>query len=77
LLALFVSLFCFLILLVNRKKILIYLKTFVALIPEIMLREHFLPPFEAAVKAGAISVMVNSAEVNGVPGHANSNLTNQ
>jgi beta-glucosidase len=42
-----------------------------ALIPEILLREHFLPPFEAAVKAGAITVMVNSAEVNGVPGHAN------
>jgi beta-glucosidase len=29
-----------------------------ALIPEITLREHFLPPFEEAIKAGAITVMV-------------------
>lgn len=42
-----------------------------ALIPEITLREYFLPPFAAAVKAGARSVMVNSGEVNGIPGHVN------
>ena len=42
-----------------------------ALIPEATMREHFLPPFAAAVKAGALSVMVNSGEVNGVPGHVN------
>jgi beta-glucosidase len=42
-----------------------------ALIPEITLREHFLPSFAAAVRAGAASVMVNSGEVNGVPGHLN------
>jgi beta-glucosidase len=42
-----------------------------ALIPELTLREHFLPPFAAAVKAGAMSVMVNSGEVNGIPGHLN------
>src|SRR5437879_4013801 len=42
-----------------------------ALIPEPMLREIFLPPFAAAVKAGAHSVMVNSADVNGIPGHVN------
>jgi beta-glucosidase len=42
-----------------------------ALIPEILLREHFLPTFAAAVRAGAASVMVNSGEVNGVPGHVN------
>jgi len=45
-----------------------------ALIPESALREYFLPPFAAAVKAGAHTVMVNSAEVNGVPGHANGYL---
>ena len=44
----------------------------VAWIPEILLREYFLPSFEAGVKAGALTVMVNSGDVNGMPGHANS-----
>jgi len=43
-------------------------------IPEYALRENFLPPFAAAVKAGARTVMVNSAEINGVPGHINKHL---
>jgi beta-glucosidase len=42
-----------------------------AWIPENDLREYFLPTFAAAVKAGARTVMVNSAEINGVPGHIN------
>ena len=45
-----------------------------AFIPEHTLREFFLPPFASAVKAGARTVMVNSAEVNGVPGHINKHL---
>ncbi len=45
-----------------------------ALIPDTLLREIFLPPFAAAVKAGALSVMVNSGDVNGVPGHFNRHL---
>jgi beta-glucosidase len=45
-----------------------------ALIPENTLREYFLPTFAAAVKAGAHTVMVNSSEVNGIPGHANGYL---
>ncbi|HET9409898.1 MAG TPA: glycoside hydrolase family 3 N-terminal domain-containing protein [Candidatus Sulfotelmatobacter sp.] len=45
-----------------------------ALIPEITLREYYLPSFRAAVEAGAHTVMVNSAEINGVPGHANKYL---
>src|SRR6267378_3671455 len=45
-----------------------------ALIPENTLREYFLPTFAAAVKAGAHTVMVNSSEVNGTPGHANGYL---
>ncbi len=45
-----------------------------AWISERMMREYFLPPFEAAVKAGSMTVMVNSAEVNGIPGHANYHL---
>ncbi len=42
-----------------------------AWIGERMLREYFLPTFEAGVKAGSPTVMVNSAEVDGIPGHAN------
>ena len=45
-----------------------------ALMPENTLREYFLPAFAAAVKAGAHTVMVNSSEVNGTPGHANGYL---
>ena len=32
---------------------------------------EYLPPYKAAVDAGAGSVMVNSGSVNGIPGHAN------
>jgi len=42
-----------------------------AWIGERALREYFLPSFEAGVKAGAPTVMINSAEVDGIPGHAN------
>lgn len=42
-----------------------------AWIGERTLREYFLPTFEAGIKAGAPMVMVNSAEVDGIPGHAN------
>jgi beta-glucosidase len=45
-----------------------------ALIPENYLREYVLPPFDAAVKAGAHTVMVNSGEINGVPGHINRHI---
>ncbi len=45
-----------------------------AWIPENYLREYFLPTFKSAVDAGARTVMVNSAEVNGVPGHINKYL---
>ena len=41
-----------------------------ARLSEIELREQYLPPFQAAVEAGAASVMVNSGAVNGVPIHA-------
>jgi beta-glucosidase len=45
-----------------------------AWIPENYLREFFLPTFAAAVRAGARTVMVNSAEINGTPGHVNKHL---
>lgn len=34
------------------------------------LREWILPPFVAGIRAGALSVMVNSGELNGIPVHA-------
>ncbi|HKV36978.1 MAG TPA: glycoside hydrolase family 3 N-terminal domain-containing protein [Pyrinomonadaceae bacterium] len=42
-----------------------------AWIPENYLREYFLPPFAAAIKANARTIMINSGEINGVPGHIN------
>jgi beta-glucosidase len=45
-----------------------------AWISERMLREYFLPTFEAGVKAGAPTVMVNSSEINGIPTHSNYHL---
>ena len=45
-----------------------------AWIPEYYLREYHLPPFAAAVKAGARTVMVNSALINGIPTHINKHL---
>lgn len=42
-----------------------------ASIPERDLREVFLPPFRAAIKAGARTVMINSGDINGIPVHAN------
>lgn len=46
----------------------------VAWIPEIQLREHVLPTFEAAFDAGTHTVMINSGEINGIPVHANEEI---
>jgi beta-glucosidase len=40
------------------------------LMPERLMREYYLPPFAEAIKAGAQTVMINSAEINGTPVHA-------
>jgi beta-glucosidase len=45
-----------------------------ALIPERIMEEYYLPPFKEAIDAGALTVMINSGEVNGIPGHANKYL---
>ena len=42
-----------------------------AYIPESDLREKFFAPFKACIEAGALTVMVNSASINGIPTHAN------
>ena len=38
------------------------------------LRERYFAPFKESIRAGALSVMVNSASINGVPMHANKEL---
>ena len=45
-----------------------------AWIPERQLREYVLPPFKAAVDAGALTVMINSGELNGIPVHVNKKI---
>ena len=42
-----------------------------AWIPLRQLKEYFEPTFQAAVNAGALTVMINSGEINGVPVHCN------
>lgn len=41
-----------------------------AWIPERQLREYFLPTFQAAIEQNALTLMVNSGELNGIPVHA-------
>lgn len=47
-----------------------------AILDERTLRNVILPPYEAVVRAGAPTAMINSGEISGVPGHANSWLIN-
>ncbi|MEP6467971.1 MAG: glycoside hydrolase family 3 N-terminal domain-containing protein, partial [Parafilimonas sp.] len=39
-------------------------------LPEIEMREYYLPQFQAAIKAGSTTIMINSGEINGTPVHA-------
>lgn len=43
-------------------------------IPEVELRERHIPAFQAAIEAGAHTVMINSGIINGTPVHANYDL---
>jgi beta-glucosidase len=45
-----------------------------AWISERMMREYFLPTFEAGIKAGSPTIMVNSGEVDGIPTHSDYHL---
>ncbi|MEM7574748.1 MAG: glycoside hydrolase family 3 protein, partial [Bacteroidota bacterium] len=45
-----------------------------AYIPERQLREYHLPQYQTAIDAGALSIMISSAEINGIPSHANKEL---
>lgn len=45
-----------------------------AIVAENDLREKYFAPFKACVEAGALTIMVNSASINGIPTHANYKL---
>ena len=45
-----------------------------AWIPDRFLREYFLPQYQASIDAGALTLMVNSGEINGIPTHADKRL---
>ena len=45
-----------------------------AWISERELREYFLPTFEKAIEEGALTVMINSGEINGTPVHINPDI---
>ncbi len=45
-----------------------------AWIPEKYMKELYLPSFKSAVEHGALTVMINSGAVNGIPGHINHHL---
>ena len=47
-----------------------------SLIPQRSMEELYLPPFKESIDAGAMTIMVNSGDVNGIPGHANKYLLN-
>ena len=43
-------------------------------LPEIEMREYYLPQFREAVKAGSSTIMINSSEINGEPVHSSKYL---
>jgi beta-glucosidase len=45
-----------------------------AWIPERQIREYFLPTFQTAIDHGALTVMINSGEINGIPVHADPDI---
>ena len=47
------------------------------LMPERLLREYYLVPFAQAIKNGAMTVMVNSGEINGTPVHADYHIVTE
>lgn len=48
-----------------------------AFIPEKYMQELYFPAFKEAVAQGALTLMINSGVVNGIPGHANYQLLTQ
>jgi len=48
-----------------------------AILSDIELRQIYMPSFQAAINEGAMSVMINSGEINGIPVHANPAILTQ
>lgn len=48
-----------------------------AWIPERELREYYLPGFQKAIEQGAMTLMINSGEINGTPVHINYDILTQ
>lgn len=48
-----------------------------AYVPDYELRERYFRPFKACIEAGALSIMVNSSSINGIPVHASRKLLTQ
>ena len=48
-----------------------------AFIPDYELRERYFRPFKACIEAGALTIMVNSASIDGIPVHASHKLLTQ
>ncbi|MCF8370047.1 MAG: glycoside hydrolase family 3 C-terminal domain-containing protein [Bacteroidales bacterium] len=44
------------------------------MLPERIIRQSLLPPFESAIKMGLLSLMISSGSLNGVPSHVDYNL---
>lgn len=42
-----------------------------AIIPESYLRQYYLPSFKAAIDSGALTIMLSSNSINGIPCHSN------
>ncbi len=45
-----------------------------AWVSDVQLREYFMPTFQAAIDAGAKTIMINSGEMNGIPVHVNKHI---
>ena len=45
-----------------------------AWVPDFELRERYFRPFKACIEAGALTIMVNSSSINGIPTHMNRKL---
>ncbi len=48
-----------------------------AYLPERQLKEYYLAQFATAIDSGALTIMVNSGEINGIPTHVNEYLLTQ
>jgi len=43
---------------------------------EYELRQYYLPPFKKSIETGALTIMLNSGSISGIPGHIDSHMIN-